>query len=143
MMGRGVEGESSVELFWSGVVQCFVVYDVAMAGDVQDEACKGVLDALQPLLEFGRGFCVEGIAVIQFVAYEGLGDSSSGFGNVSERGHVNVEEGRAEGRTLGYAADNSGGLRAEWVEEDSLGSVGEKGGDPVQGSVTDSSIAEA
>ncbi|KAJ1088838.1 hypothetical protein NDU88_001993 [Pleurodeles waltl] len=90
MPGRGVEGESSVEVFWSGVVQCFVsvgeefegdssvdwepvqvfqvVCDVAVAGDVQDEKCRGVLDALQPLLEFGHSSCVEGIAVVQFAA---------------------------------------------------------------------------
>ncbi|KAJ1140749.1 hypothetical protein NDU88_007087 [Pleurodeles waltl] len=86
MPGRGVEGELSVEVFWSGVVQCFVsvgeefegdsfvdwdpvevsqvVCDVAVAGDVQDEACRGVLDAVLPLLEFGRGSCVEGIVVV-------------------------------------------------------------------------------
>ncbi|KAJ1187227.1 hypothetical protein NDU88_004006 [Pleurodeles waltl] len=90
MPGRGVEGESSVELFWSGVVQCFVsvgeefegdslvdwepvhvfqvVCDVAVAGDVQYEGCGGVLDALQPPLEFGCGSCIEGSAVVQFAA---------------------------------------------------------------------------
>ncbi|KAJ1087725.1 hypothetical protein NDU88_000890 [Pleurodeles waltl] len=69
MPGRGVEGESSVEL----------VCGVAVVGDVQDEACGDIMDALHPLLEFGRGSCIEGIAVVQFAAYEGLGDCSSGF----------------------------------------------------------------
>ncbi|KAJ1196643.1 hypothetical protein NDU88_000509 [Pleurodeles waltl] len=201
MMCRGVEIESSVE----------VVCDVAVAGEVHDEACGGVLDELQPLLAFGHGSCMEGIAVVVFVVGGSWSSSESGrppgvipcggggakdeyfhlveiefeaaalhpfgdglhsfvevglgrvvgegedqlgvvgvqddvevvgLGDVSKRGHVDVEEGRAEGRTLGYATDDFGGLRAEWGEADSLGSAGEKGGDPVQGSVVDSSIAE-
>ncbi|KAJ1214544.1 hypothetical protein NDU88_002162 [Pleurodeles waltl] len=166
MPGRSVEGESFVEVFWPGVVQYFVsmgeefegdslfdwepvqvfqlVCDVAVAGDVQDETCRGVLDALQPLVEFGRGSCVEGTAVVQFAAYEAwVTVLMVSVGDVSEWGHVDIEEGRAEGRTLGYAADDFVGLRAEWGKADSLGSAGEKGDDPVRGSVADSSIAEA
>ncbi|KAJ1199040.1 hypothetical protein NDU88_002878 [Pleurodeles waltl] len=92
----GVEGESSVEVFWSGVVQCFVsVGDeierdslvdgepmqvsqmgchMAVAGDVQDEACRGVLYALQSFLVLGHDSCVDGVAIVQPAAYEGLGD---------------------------------------------------------------------
>ncbi|KAJ1130952.1 hypothetical protein NDU88_009296 [Pleurodeles waltl] len=42
----------------------------------------------------------------------GVGDDVEvvGSGDVSERGHVDIEEGRAEGRTLGYAADDFGDL---------------------------------
>ncbi|KAJ1190289.1 hypothetical protein NDU88_007027 [Pleurodeles waltl] len=77
MPGRGVKGESSVE----EPVQVFqVVCNVAVVGDVQDEACGSVLHSLQSLLEFGRGSCVEGIVVVQLAAYKGLGDCSSGFG---------------------------------------------------------------
>ncbi|KAJ1192785.1 hypothetical protein NDU88_002091 [Pleurodeles waltl] len=79
MSGWGIEGELSVEVFWYGVVQCLVSVDeeyegdslvdgepmqvsqvgcdVAVPGDVQAEACSGVLDALQSFLEFARGSC--------------------------------------------------------------------------------------
>ncbi|KAJ1165290.1 hypothetical protein NDU88_005718 [Pleurodeles waltl] len=54
--------------------------DVAVAGDVLDEACGDVLYALQSFLEISHGSCVQGVAVVQSAAYEGLGDHPSGSG---------------------------------------------------------------
>ncbi|KAJ1115295.1 hypothetical protein NDU88_003521 [Pleurodeles waltl] len=63
--------------------------------------------------------------------------------DVGERRHVDVEEGLAEGRSLGYAAYGLGGFRSERREAYSLGSASEEGGDPVQGFVADPCVMEA
>ncbi|KAJ1122232.1 hypothetical protein NDU88_000735 [Pleurodeles waltl] len=54
--------------------------DVAVAGYVEDEAGRGVLDALQAVLEFGGGPGVEGVAVVQATRDKGVGHGFSGVG---------------------------------------------------------------
>ncbi|KAJ1192367.1 hypothetical protein NDU88_001677 [Pleurodeles waltl] len=66
----GVESETIVE------VGC----DVAVAGDVENEVCGGVLYPLQSFLESCRGSYVERVAVVLSAADEGLGNRPSGFG---------------------------------------------------------------
>ncbi|KAJ1189217.1 hypothetical protein NDU88_005967 [Pleurodeles waltl] len=100
--GGDVEAEASVEVFRSLVVEGFVCVgekskgdpfadwepmqvsqvcgDVAVAGYVEDEACRCVLNALQAILEFGCGPGVEGVAVVQAARDEGVGHGFSSVG---------------------------------------------------------------
>ncbi|KAJ1165452.1 hypothetical protein NDU88_005880 [Pleurodeles waltl] len=64
-------------------------------------------------------------------------------GHLCEGCHVNIEQHRAEGRTLGYAADDVGGFGLEGKEADSLGAAGEEGCGPVEGFFLDPSFVEA
>ncbi|KAJ1214062.1 hypothetical protein NDU88_001690 [Pleurodeles waltl] len=117
--GGDVEAEASVEVFRSLVVEGFVCVgekskgdpfadwepmqvsqvcgDVAVAGHVEDEAGRGVLNALQAILEFGCGPSVEGVAVVQVARDEGVGH---GFSSVGEDPAEDLAE-HAEGEEAG------------------------------------------